>query len=450
MNTTTQTKDIKKITGRPPEFQYLEQLILFRLNHYFGLDPGGTELPSFPTFKEWSLHLPDFIKKNLGKEEATLLLISLAPHIQPDLFDSVIENRLQQSGDFREIGGVRGKNFRGLLPTGETALFLLAGNDFEKCLKIKSLFDENHLFAQQQVLWLEEMPVGEPAMSGKIILSQEYVDFFIKGAFSKPRFGINFPAQRLETLQEWHDLVLSQETKKQIEELEMWVKWGDALRQEWDMARKTKPGYRVLFHGPPGTGKTLTASLLGKYTGKDVYKIDLSMVVSKFIGETEKNLASLFDRAENKDWILFFDEADALFGKRTSVRDAHDKYANQEVSYLLQRTENYNGLVILATNFKSNIDDAFSRRFQSHIYFPVPGYAERLQLWQKALPEKVAVDEGVDFTSLARQYELTGAHISNIVHYACLMAIARKEKWVRLNDFIEGIRKEYGKEGKII
>src|SRR5690606_1665724 len=151
--------------------------------------------------------------------------------------------------------------------------------------------------------------------------------------------------------------------------------------KDWGMEKRLNPGFRVLFHGPPGTGKTLTASLLGKYTGKEVYKIDLSMVVSKFIGETEKNLANLFDKAENKDWILFFDEADALFGKRTNVRDAHDKYANQEVSFLLQRTETYAGLVILATNFKNNIDDAFARRFQSHIYFPSPAFGERLKIW---------------------------------------------------------------------
>ena len=131
------------------------------------------------------------------------------------------------------------------------------------------------------------------------------------------------------------------------------------------MRKRVKPGYRALFHGPPGTGKTLTATLLGKHTGRPVFRIDLSRVVSKYIGETEKNLSRLFDKAEHKDWILFFDEADALFGKRTEIRDAHDKYANQEVAYLLQRIESYAGLVILATNQRGNIDEAFLRRFQA-------------------------------------------------------------------------------------
>ena len=145
----------------------------------------------------------------------------------------------------------------------------------------------------------------------------------------------------------------------------------------------------MLFHGPPGTGKTLTAGLLGKIAQKDVYRIDLSMVISKYIGETEKNLARLFDKAERKDWILFFDEADSLFGKRGQVKDAHDKYANQEVSYLLQRVEAYNGLVILASNFKNNIDEAFLRRFQSIIYFPLPA-KEELELglgWRVSWPK---------------------------------------------------------------
>lgn len=268
---------------------------------------------------------------------------------------STIQGALPRAGDFPQIGGSRGKSFRGFLPTGETALFLLAGKDAAKRVELHHLFSENHLFAKEHILWLEEVPEGEPRMSGRIILSQDYVDLFTTGRVAQPRFSINFPAELLETELEWEDLVLHSDTLEQIKELEDWVRHGKTLMNDWEMHRKLKPGYRVLFHGPPGTGKTLTASLLGKYTCRDVYRIDLSTVVSKYIGETEKNLANLFSRANNKDWILFFDEADALFGKRTSVRDAHDKYANQEVSYLLQRLEHYNGLVILVTNIKSNI-----------------------------------------------------------------------------------------------
>ncbi|WP_260607570.1 ATP-binding protein [Chitinophaga polysaccharea] len=200
--------------------------------------------------------------------------------------------------------------------------------------------------------------------------------------------------------------------------------------------------------GPPGTGKTFTASLLGKYTGRDVYKIDLSMVVSKYIGETEKNLETLFAKAADKGWIIFFDEADALFGKRTNVRDAHDKYANQEVSYLLQRIEDFNGLVILATNMKNNIDDAFIRRFNAIIQFQVPGERERAAIWQKTFPPNVSFQDDEDIPGKVKKYEITGGNIINVVQYACLKALERKTAKVSLDDVVNGIRKEMNKEGR--
>ena len=168
----------------------------------------------------------------------------------------------------------------------------------------------------------------------------------------------------------WDDVTLNEDTAKQVEEIKTWFKQSPMINHEGaEKNKKLARGYRSLFYGPAGSGKKLTAALIGKEFDKPVYKIDLSKLVSKYIGETEKNLETIFDRAEEKEWILFFDEADALFGKRTGVKDAHDKYSNQEVSYLLQRIENYNGLVILATNMKSNIDDAFTRRFNSMIHF---------------------------------------------------------------------------------
>jgi AAA+ superfamily predicted ATPase len=435
------TEDLPNLLGK------LSTFVQLRIQQFFDKSDALQGLPGKFSWNGKALMSDDF---EMEDEGTLVLLLSIAPHIQPHFFDEILQGTLPKAGDFPQLGGARGKNHRGFLPTGETALFLVAGDDLEKRLAVQHLFSEDHLFAKKRILWLEEVPEGEPRMSGRIILSQEYVDLFTIGKVAAPRFSMTFPAQRIETELEWDDLVLHPDTLEQIKELEVWVKHGDTLMDDWGMRRKLKPGYRALFHGPPGTGKTLTASLLGKYTGKEVYRIDLSMVVSKYIGETEKNLSNLFAKAENKNWILFFDEADALFGKRTNVRDAHDKYANQEVSYLLQRVELYDGLVILATNFKSNIDEAFSRRFQSIIYFPIPGVEERIRLWNKAFPAQVKRSPDINLPTLAQKYELTGAEIINIIQYACLRVLEREESEIRYADLYEGIKKEFQKEGRIL
>ena len=386
----------------------------------------------------------------LGNEEILLLLIALAPHLYPDFYDRIVQENIPEAGDFPIIGGVRGRQFRGFLPTGQTASYVIAGENEEAKIRLQHLFSEEHFFAKNRVLWLEETPSGEPALSGKLVISPEYLDLFIYGKVSRPRFSMTFPAKLIETKLEWKDLVLNKETLLQIKELQTWITFNEILRDQYGMGKKVKPGYRALFHGPPGTGKTLTASLLGKYTQKDVYRVDLSMIVSKYIGETEKNLHNLFTKAESKDWILFFDEADALFGKRTNVKDAHDKYANQEVSYLLQRIEDYNGLTILASNFKSNIDDAFMRRFQAIIHFPKPKASERYRLWKNAFPVDLGLARNVDLNGISRKYELTGSNIINIAQYCCLQALSGKRTEISQQLIEIGIKKEFLKEGKIV
>jgi SpoVK/Ycf46/Vps4 family AAA+-type ATPase len=249
---------------------------------------------------------------------------------------------------------------------------------------------------------------------------------------------------------DWDDVVLPSSTMTQLLEIEMWLNHNKQIGKDPKLGKKIKPGFRALFYGPPGTGKTLSACLIGKKTGRDVYRVDLSTIVSKYIGETEKNLATLFDRAERKDWILFFDEADALFGKRTSVNDSHDKYANQEVSYLLQRLEYHEGLVILASNMKNNIDGAFLRRFQSVVYFPLPKQDERLKLWQNAFSENVPADKNIQLNEIARKYELSGSLIVNIVTHSTVKAVHENSPVVTDVMLQEGIKRELAKEGKTL
>lgn len=381
-------------------------------------------------------------------EEWIVIMLALVPHIQPSFFETIITECLPNGGDFPEFGGVKGTNHRGILPTGETAQFIIAGNDIERRLAVQTLFEEQHFFYQNDIIWLETVKEGEPIMSGRIILAPEWVNFLLTGTEIKPKFSPDFPAKLVQTKMTWDDLVLHPFTAEQIEDIKRWFRFHHILEADTNLSRKINVGYRVLFHGPPGTGKTLTAGLMGKEFDKDVYRVDLSQIVSKYIGETEKNLSKIFDRAEHKDWILFFDEADALFGKRTNVQSSHDKYANQEVSFLLQRVEDFSGLLILASNYKSNMDEAFLRRFHSIVHFPMPNSLERLKLWKQSLPSSLKYSNRLDLSHLAEAHEISGASILNIVQYASLKALSREDKMLHPDDLLNGIKRELRKEEK--
>jgi len=392
-----------------------------------------------------------FVKEHgLGFEERFLLLLALVPHIKPEILDVFLQRNSNTEQIYTEFGGKKGKSHTGFLPTGETLMFILAGTSLEKRFSLQYLFNGNHLFTKRNYVWLDEVEPGEPSLNGYITISPDILDLLTIGYNRKPAFSSEFPAKLLTTRMEWEDLVLPSNTQLQLVEIEAWLKHHHTLMVEWGMDKKLKPGYKTLFYGPPGTGKSLTASLLGKKTGIDVYKVDLSKVVSKYIGESEKNLAKIFNKAERKGWILFFDEADALFGKRTNINDAHDRYANQEVSYLLQRIEEYDGLVILASNLKTNIDDAFQRRFQSMIHFPIPRHEERLKLWGNGFSSKSELEEKIDLIQIAGNYELAGGSIINVIQYCSLMALNRGTTVILQKDIIEGIKREYGKSGRTI
>jgi SpoVK/Ycf46/Vps4 family AAA+-type ATPase len=225
--------------------------------------------------------------------------------------------------------------------------------------------------------------------------------------------------------------------------------------EEWGLGRKlvSSPGIAILFSGPPGTGKTMAAEVIAGELGLDLHKIDLSTVVSKYIGETEKNLEQIFREAESSNAILFFDEADAIFGKRSEVKDAHDRYANIEISYLLQRMEAYSGVTVLATNLRANLDEAFTRRLQFAVEFPFPEEEYRLRIWRTLFPPDVPCAAELDFELLARRFKLAGGSIRNVIVNAAYLAAAETnghDGRVDMTHLMHGVRRELQKMRRLV
>lgn len=256
-------------------------------------------------------------------------------------------------------------------------------------------------------------------------------------------------AQRIFPCYTWDDIVLPADVHGQLREIAAQVAHRSRVYDQWGFGAKLSRGRGIsaLFAGPSGTGKTMAAEVLANHLRLDLYRIDLSGVVNKYIGETEKNLRKVFDYAEQSGAILFFDEADALFGKRSEVKDSHDRYANIEVNYLLQRMEDYRGLVILATNMKAHLDQAFIRRLRFVVEFPFPDADLRRCIWQKVFPAAAAVD-GIDFNALSR-LEVPGGNIKNIAVNAAFLA-ANEDISIGMTHVMHATRREYGKMEKLM
>jgi hypothetical protein len=258
-------------------------------------------------------------------------------------------------------------------------------------------------------------------------------------------------ARRVDLVHGWSDLVLPDDSTAALHEMCSRVAHRRRVLSDWCFGRAMSHGKGIsaLFHGPPGTGKTMAAAVIARELGLDLFAIDLAGVVDKYIGETEKNLERLFTAAEESNAILLFDEADALFGKRSDVRDSHDRYANIEISYLLQRMEQYEGLTILATNLRQHLDDAFTRRLQFVVEFPFPDDAERARIWKVCFPHGVPRDPDIDLPRLARDYRLAGGNIRNIVLGAAFLA-ADDDTPVTMAHLLAATRREHQKMGRLM
>lgn len=267
-------------------------------------------------------------------------------------------------------------------------------------------------------------------------------------AHSNPRLGDL--ARKITPRYTWDDLVLPRDPVTILREIVDTVLRRPIVLDEWGIGQKlASGGVTVLFAGPPGTGKTMAAEVIARELGLDLYKIDLSGVVSKYIGETEKNLERIFNEAQSSNAILFFDEADSIFGKRSEVKDAHDRYANIEVSYLLQRMEAYDGVTILATNLRANLDEAFTRRLQFAVDMPFPEAEDRLRIWRTLFPPDLPHDDDLDFMLLAKRFKLAGGNIRNVIVSAAYLAAGNGHK-VTMEHLLHGTRRELQKMGLLV
>lgn len=435
------------------ELDWLADLVKVRLERLFqgGGDPGFKpppipEPPPLPAAggrasedaSPWAQLAAELADEPLARLALALLL---AAQLRPQALDALQVRNPQLERRFSECGGVLRET--GFEPTGDTLALLADGGQVAGRLAVLRLLAEEGPLRR---LGLLTPPEGDAPLKGGLRLGGAWLQW-IAGAGPRPGDELaGATARRLTTDMVWQDLVLPAGTLRQLEEIGTHLQHRSTLLAEWGMAKRLRPGYRALFHGPPGTGKTLTAALLGARLGLEVRRVDLSQTVSKYIGETEKNLAAVLDRAEQRQWLLVFDEADALFGKRSETQNAHDRYANQEVAYLLQRLESFSGVVILATNLPTNLDGAFLRRFESVVYFPLPGPEQRLRLWQDAFSPRAQLE--VDLETLAVRHELSGGLILNVVRQVSLQAIARGNNTILEADLLRAIRRELEKEGK--
>jgi AAA+ superfamily predicted ATPase len=256
-------------------------------------------------------------------------------------------------------------------------------------------------------------------------------------------------AKKIEPNYSWDDIILPADQLMQLREICAQAEYRNVVYGQWGFERKLSlgKGLNMLFCGPPGTGKTMAAEVIARELRLDLYRIDLSQVVSKYIGESEKNLDRIFTAAETSNAILFFDEADALFGKRSEVRDSHDRYANLEISYLLQKMEEYQGTSILATNLRQNLDEAFMRRLQAVVEFPFPDEEYRARIWENVYPREAPIDAEVNFTLLGQKVQLAGGNIKNMALAAAFYA-AGDGGVIRMDHLIQAAHREHQKMGR--
>ncbi|MEO1054442.1 MAG: ATP-binding protein [Bacteroidota bacterium] len=456
--------------NRTPDEQavYLELNWLLQVIRYRCLSPQEKsgiedllvheiEMPSLPT----ESHYGQWVNtQGLNVQDRILLALTMSASINDAILYPFIElSRNPLVAPF--IGGQTQANGKRFIASLQTLLYLLGGTDLHVQAQYQMYFrSRQHQLAKWgiDIKSFQAMRTGYSDITDEwknlvVNLQPAFWRYFMGGEMPKPEENQQLPLTLLESKMNFADLVLPTHVVDQLKPVIAFAQRGQEFITDQSMGGHFKSGYVVLLHGDPGTGKTLIATTIGQHTGLKTYQLDVSQVVSKYIGETSKNMGKVFDEleraiswAEGEQCILFIDEADAIMGKRSEVSDSKDRYANLDVSFLLQRLEQFSGLVILASNYPQNLDDAFSRRIQTQIMVTAPNVQERERLWEIYRPAGINWPDGQLVEQMSKHFALTGAQIANIMKQASLMAFAADEHTFQFSEHIEPfVKSEYQK-----
>ena len=391
----------------------------------------GGDQPPAPQLPPESWYARFVEEHQLGPDERLVLILALAPEIDPGLLDSLLSK-----GDSR-LGGVCGVRHRGFLPTIQTALFLLAGGDIGRNLAARRIFDPAGRILSRNIITPGTIAPGEPYTS-MVVSVRPGVSSYLCTGRQRAMVVEDFPARRLRSQLTWDELVLPPHLFTELGIIRDWLEHCRELRAKFKYSR---PGFKALFYGPSGTGKTLTATLIGQDMGLPVYHLDLARTISKDLAATEKNLESMLSQAERQNGILFFDETDIMLGKSGDNRRSSDSYISQGIASLLSRLDSYDGLVILADSVEDNLNRVMNFRFSTRLYFPQPDAMGRVRLWRNILGDLFQLPEDFGLSELA-EYNLSGGEIVNIVQYLTLMAIKKNDFDLNRETIVKAVERQ--------
>lgn len=395
--------------------------------------PGDSDIfklnppPAIDSSDEYALLIQ---KHNFNPEERLLLALAISNHVDPRTLNGFMETpQLQMLSRV-----LKSENGLSISPTAETFFFLAAGENNSSYLSFHKYFSTDHPFYRESILDLSESPAGISKFDGALNVPVSYRELLLYNKYQPPRFSSEFPAHLLTTKLSWPDLVLQPYTQNALDEMKNRLVHESDVRS-WKtvtgiLGDHMRPGMRVLLYGASGQGKTLTTALFGKLLKREVYRIDLSAIISKYVGETSKNLRNLFDTAERKDWIIFIDEGDALLGMRADLSTSQSSTAqsnNHDVAYILQRIETFDGIIIVATNLAHNIDAAFERRFEGRILYQPLNTENQMKVWNNVWPEKLNMEAGARVDVLLVDNSLSPASIVNVIQRISIMMAEKKE-----------------------